>query len=88
MALISDVQPGKRNLTSTFDPGGAGFIVRIPSPPLLMFSVTAVAMVSLHLYVMGILRTMRELVRRSKLFGKRCGVRDGRICRVELYSLM
>ncbi|GIT67274.1 MAG: hypothetical protein Ct9H300mP25_07460 [Acidobacteriota bacterium] len=77
VASISDIYPGKRNRTSTFDPGSTGLIVRIPSPPLLMFSVTAVAIVFSHLYVMGMLTVTRELVRRSKLLGKRCGVRDG-----------
>ena len=71
VASIFDEYPGKRNLTSTFEPELVGFIVRIPSPLLLMFSVTAVAMVFSHLYVMGILRMTRELVRRSKLLGKR-----------------
>ena len=88
VASISDGYPGKRNRSSTFDSSSMGFIVRIPRPPLLMFSVKAVAIVLSHLYVMGMLRTTRILVRRSKLLGKRCGVREGTICGIVLCSLM
>ena len=66
---------------------GSGLIVRIATPPLLRFSVSAAAIVLPKRYATGIPSTTRGLPRRLKLSGNRCGASDGRMCCTALYSL-
>src|SRR5438132_8123914 len=77
---------GIRNRTLTVIPFSSGLVVRTATPPRLMLSVTAAAIVLPNRYAIGMPRTTRGPVRRLTSPGNRCGASDGRMCCSDVYS--
>jgi hypothetical protein len=70
----------------TVVPGSSVLVVRTATPPRLMFSVKAAAMVLPTRYETEIPTTTRGLERRLQWSGKRCGVSAGTMCCTAVYS--